>query len=137
MGYAEALKAATLIIVSKKLDEIQRTLLALGANNLTPNNAVTFTPPPQPAPSPLAKNPCQHCGREGIYKSKPNQWNRTGSWYCRAHMALAGQIEADDKMDRSMNFHVPSAEPSIGPPVAPGASTLQEAMGMAEIVDEP
>jgi hypothetical protein len=145
-GMADAMKAAALVIVARKLDEIRALVVAGGLSNVaiqnaTPGSVSTAQPPPPPS-APEVKNPCVQCGRSGIYKSKPNQWNRTGSWFCRVHMALAGQIEAEDRFDRAMPPVAPPMEPAPqqvspqGVQISPGASSLAEAMGMAEIVNE-
>ena len=147
-GMAEAIKVATLAIVSRKLDEI-RTIVNLVANGFgngpplsrdSPSLAVSSLPSP-PSTSqqpPVVKNPCVHCGREGVYRTRPNQWNKSGSWFCRVHMSLGAGVEAEDRMDRTINPVPPSAAaaPAVPPQPVPGASTLAEAMGIAEIVDE-
>jgi hypothetical protein len=137
-GMAEAMKAATLMIVSRKLDEIRTMLAASGMSGgitLPPTS-----PPLQPSPplAPVIKHPCVQCGREGVYKSKPSQWNRTGSWHCRIHMVLATTTELEDRMDRSVNTQPPrNLQQDFPAQPAPGASTLAEAMGMATVEEEP
>ena len=146
---SEALRAAALLVVSRKLDEVRQILVASGlgtaANVQSAIPGIASQPVVQPSPPPV-QNPCCQCGRPGIYKTKPHQFNRTGSWYCRAHMALGGMIEAEDKMDKvAIQSQPPPSQPPQSqplPPVqqdlpSPGASSLAEAMGMAEIVEEP
>jgi len=145
-GMAEAMRAATLMVCTKKLEEIRLILVANGFGNGpplsrdSPSLAVSSLPSP-PATSqqpPVVKNPCVHCGREGVYRTRPNQWNKSGSWFCRVHMSLGAGVEAEDRMDRTINPVPPSAAaaPAVPPQPVPGASTLAEAMGIAEIVDE-
>ena len=146
-GMAEAMRAATLMVCTKKLEEIRLILVANGFGNGpplsrdSPSLAVSPLPSP-PATSqqpPAVKNPCVHCGREGVYRTRPNQWNKVGSWYCRTHMVLAGQIEAEDRMDRVLPVAAAVATPEPVQPVvqppqpSPGASTLADALGMATL----
>lgn len=140
-GMGEAMKAAALMICARKLDEVRSILAATGFNGLVTGVSVTATPPVQavatPAPPPI-KNPCVQCGRTGVYKTKPNQFNRSGSWYCRAHLVLGRSGEAEDQMDRMLTPTPPAAPPIIQPQAAPsGASSLAEAMGMAELDEQP
>jgi len=145
-GMAEAMKAAALLIVARKLDEVHALLVGSGVGTSAVRN--TAVPPTTPAttPSPPAvKHPCVHCGRESIYKSKPNQFNRTGSWVCRVHMVLARSDEVEDQFDQRMNV---AAQPAVAPAVQqqafnyesaeqqPGASTMAEAFGAAQLVIE-
>jgi hypothetical protein len=150
-GLAEAMTAATLVVVSRKLDELRALVASVvgsAAMSGMPSHGMapqlpTATPSPPPPP-PAVKNACVHCGREGVYRTRANQWNRTGSWYCRIHMPLAGQIEAEDRMDRAIQPQAPppppqqlqmvDSHPEQGP--NPGASSMAEALGMAEIVNE-
>lgn len=157
-GLGEAMKAAALVVVARKLDEIRNLVVASGLsingldqNAILPGLSVPL-PGAQPSPPPVAPpplNPCVHCGRPGVYRSKPNPFNRTGSWVCRAHLPLVGQIEAEDRFDRTLGGEAPPPAqnpvvvPSVPPPspgsngpVAAGASSLAEAMGMAELVNE-
>lgn len=137
-GMADAMKAAALMIVARKLDEIKALLQATGVNAPVVGVANWNSPvAPQPQLAPVVRNPCVHCGREGVYKSKPSQWNRTGSWACRAHIALLGQIEQEDRLDKAIQPQPTPAPPSaLAPQPAPGASSLEAAMGLAEVVDE-
>ena len=140
----DAMKAAALMVVARKLDEVRQILVACGLNSTAvpvTSPAVVFPQTATPAPPiPAAvTNPCVHCGRSGIYKTKPNQFNKTGSWFCRTHMALGGQIEAEDRFDRSLTQIAPAPPPEVPPtsvPPAAGASSLSEAMGLAELVNE-
>ena len=141
-GMSEAMKAAALLVVSRKLDEI-RTLLsasglggaALGAGTPSPLfPTATPTPAAQPSP-PQIQNPCVTCGRPGVYRSRPNQFNKSGSWYCRVHQKLGVSTDAEDRME-TVAIQPPSqavqpAAPMPAPQPAPGASSLSEAMGLA------
>ena len=151
-GMADAMKAAALLVCSRKLDEIRTILLGAGLSGVIPAGSIatlqqaTQPSPVQAVPPPIT-NPCKHCGRPGVYKSKPSQWDRTGSWFCRAHAVLGTSVEAEDRFDRSMNMG--SGPPPVGPAIAPqpvtpqqfrsspGASSIQEALGNAELVEEP
>lgn len=150
-GMADAYKAATLMIVSRKLDEIRGLLVASGLSTpvampLPRDVVATAAPSPPPA---QVKNPCKLCGRAGIYKSKPNQFDRSGSWYCRIHMALGTSGEAEDAMDKHLTpappppqqFSAPQSQPLVTPGTSqglqsPGASSLAEAMMGAQVENE-
>lgn len=143
-GYADAMKAAALMIVSRKLDEIKALLQVTGVNASFPTPATMLDNlrPQQPL-APVVKNPCVQCGREGVYRSKPSQWNRTGSWYCRTHQVIGTTGELEDRMDRAIQPQAPPAQPPALQPApvvagannlpAPGASSLSEAMGLAQV----
>lgn len=153
-GMSEAFKAAALMICARKLDEVKSILAVAGlsgvgiSQNILPGLA-SQPPPTKPLPPSPIENPCVQCGRSGVYKSKPSQWNPTGSWWCQTHKVLAYQTEAEDRIDRSMPSLtapiVPSSPPPmqnpqrnnpVGPtPPSPGAGSLQEAMGLAEVVE--
>jgi hypothetical protein len=143
-GFSEAMKAAALMVCARKLDEV-RTLLVAAGLNTAGFPRIGGETHQTPAASAVVTNPCVHCGRQGIYKTKPSQFNRTGSWYCRLHQPLANQIEAEDRMDRSLApapaLAAPTQPEMFAPPVtnghaAAGASSLSEAMGLAQVVDE-
>lgn len=149
-GMAEAMKAAALLIVARKLDEVRTLLMAAGytssgAVGSSPGTTIGTAAMASP-PAAAVKNPCKLCGRAGIYKSKPNQFDRTGSWLCRIHMALGTAQEAEDAMDRHLTPPPMQAAPApqasapvITTPVginhAPGASSLAEAMMGAQQVE--
>lgn len=150
-GMAEAMRAATLGIVARKLDEIRAILAASGlgmpTTPVTPLSGVTAAPPSPPTAPPVL-NPCVECGRQGAYRSKPHKFNPKGSWYCRGHMALAGKLEAEDAMAtkaqpaNGATLPVPLSG-TIAPPSAPPVevvapaipSGLAMAMGLAELAD--
>lgn len=146
-GMVEAMKAAALVIVARKLDEIKSLVAASGLSGAGISQEIATLAgvsapqhPAQPSPPPV-KNPCVHCGRAGFYRSKPSQFNKTGSWFCKTHLVLARQVEAEDRFDRTIQPSPQAEPPSPGlveqiPAPAPGASSLAEAMGMAEISNE-
>jgi hypothetical protein len=151
---AEAMKAAALMIVARKQDEIIALLRSVGATNFlqapTRSTQQIFGVGAQPTAQPAAiEHPCVQCGREGIKRTKPNQWNRTGSWYCQVHAGLAAKTELEDAQDAVLIgpqkgpqqkapvvvTHPPAAmvqetqiQPtSTGPQDAPGAATMDDA----------
>lgn len=109
-GMAEAYKGAALALVGQKLDEIRTILVTAGvgipgayqANQFAAQRAQLAGVAGQtPVPAPV-ENPCVQCGRTGVRKTRPNAFNRTGSWYCAAHQALAGQADAEDRIDNAI-----------------------------------
>jgi len=133
------MRAAALLVVSRKLDEIRSLLVAGGVGSLTAavNGAPTVVAvSPTAAPVP-PKNPCVQCGRPGVYRSKPNQFNKTGSWFCRIHIVLGTGGDLEDQMDRSLQPTMVPSPPQVSPQASPpGASTLAEAMMGAQVVVE-
>lgn len=103
-GMAQAYQGAALAIVAGKLDEIRILLQAAGfsANIPVGNTNGRMVQTFAPAPPPPVENPCVQCGRTGVRKTRPNAFNRTGSWYCAAHQALAGQADAEDRIDNAI-----------------------------------
>jgi len=111
---AEAMKAAALMIVGRKLDEIRQILGAAGlaqpgmvpsgqrivVGAIGQNGAANGTVHQNPNPS--VEHPCVQCGREGVRRTKPNRFNRTGSWYCAAHVRMAAQSDGEDAMDSAL-----------------------------------
>lgn len=137
---AEAMTAATLIIVSRKLDEIRALLQNAGFPQIqTPivlaaNRAVNSSID-QSGQRPVIEHPCVQCGREGVRKTKPNKFNRQGSWYCLAHAKLAQVAEYEDKVDAGFNQgseilkQQANLQVVAQQPVQPaGSSNLAEAM---------
>jgi hypothetical protein len=85
-------------------------------------------PPPQDAL-------CVECGRVGVYQTKPNRWNRTGSWYCDVHESPARQREAEDAESsrllrdlRAANPAQVSATPTAGPRDTDSSAVLREVL---------
>jgi len=125
-GMAEAMRAAALMIVARKLDEVRTILGAVGinTNNVAgmvgglPSNGVVQ---PVRQQQPAIEHPCVQCGREGVRKTRPNQWNRTGSWYCYDHQALAARSEVEDQVDNAL------IGPQAGPKLAPKPAIVQQA----------
>lgn len=131
---AEAMTAATLIIVSRKLDEIRALLQnagfpqiqtpVLAANhNTSINQGVTI------------EHPCVQCGREGVRQTKRTRFNRQGSWYCLAHQKLAAVQDFEDRVDAGFNQGAPIPNQQVNRQVAPqgpvesaGSGNLAEAM---------
>ena len=97
---AEAYKAAALGIVARKLDEIRAILQGAGVAQLLVSPAMAIQAPT--VARPIVEHPCVQCGREGIRRTKPNAFNRTGSWYCQAHVALAAQSDFEDRVDGAL-----------------------------------
>lgn len=102
-GMAEAYKAAAITIVGRKLDEIRTILNVAGfsAPTVLANAATNAARPNQPVNAQV-ENPCIQCGREGVRRTKPNAFNPTGSWYCKAHEGLAAQSEFEDRIDNAL-----------------------------------
>lgn len=131
---AEAMTAATLIIVSRKLDEIRALLQNAGFPQIqTPVLAANRNTGINQGVS--IEHPCVQCGREGVRKTKPNKFNRQGSWYCLAHAKLAQVTEYEDKIDAGFNqgSPIPNQQTNLQivpqNPVEPaGSSNLAEAM---------
>ena len=102
---AEAYKAAALGIVARKLDEIRAILNAAGVGQVYSGSIPAFNatgPAPVRPVATVVEHPCVQCGREGIRRTKPNAFNRTGSWYCQAHVALAAQSDFEDRVDAAL-----------------------------------
>lgn len=96
----EAYKTAALLVCSRKLDEIRALLQAAGFTPLqaTPAGMADNAINPARVSAPAAPvHPCQECGREAVVRTKPNKFNRTGSWLCRIHLALKRQYEQTNK----------------------------------------
>jgi hypothetical protein len=118
-GMAEAMKTAALIIVGRKLDEIRGLLQAAGINPHTVGGMVVpptaYQAPSAPQPPRQPEGPqCFSCGRPAVRRSRPNRWNREGSWACQAHAVLLAKDEMEDRLD---NVLAPTTEPP--PKVAP------------------
>ena len=101
---AEAYKAAALGVVARKLDEVKAILNAAGfvgigtiTNHVQPMAAGVPSLVPQ-----QVENPCCQCGRPGVRRTRPNNFNPTGSWFCAAHQVLAARSDFDDAMDRQL-----------------------------------
>lgn len=96
---AEAYKAAALMIVGRKLDEIADLLRTAGFSSSNVAQTLQGSVARQvsavnPASQPAAiQHPCTYCGVESVYRTKPNRYNRTGTWLCRAHLAMRKQHE--------------------------------------------
>ena len=163
---AEAMKAAALMIVGRKLDEI-RTILSsagLGRELAVVAQGAPYNPSRQPVvQQQTVEHACVTCGRESIRRTKPNQWNRTGSWYCPIHVGLAAQSEFEDARDNALlgpqagpkpkpavvQTHAPTvmrqeSEPqpevqiqptATGPQDVPGAGSLGDAMAALGVVN--
>jgi hypothetical protein len=160
-GMAAAMNAAIGQLVLEKLTDIQSLLGATGyqvsAGPPLPGIARTATAPP-PLQQPKVEHPCTQCGREGVYRTRPNKFNPQGSWYCAAHQGLGGRSDLEDHVDATSgliqgpplkNVKPPPVITVMQPPPppeahAPAAPTLQQAaeddvlkqaMGLAEIAD--
>lgn len=150
-GMADAMKAASLVMVARKLDEVRALLVASGLGNglasvtspLAHSPVLPAAPAPSPPPQPSVKNPCTHCGRESMYRSRPNKFNPKGSWFCQAHMILGQSVEVEDIVDNRFNPNPPPPPPTsppqpqayVAPPPPqpqPGSSTIFEAMANAQ-----
>ena len=100
----DAYKAAALMICSRKLDEIRAILQGAGVaqvGQFSIAGQISAQPVVRQA-APVVEHPCVQCGREGIRRTKPNAFNRTGSWYCQAHVALAAQSDFEDRVDGAL-----------------------------------
>lgn len=106
-GMAEAMRAAALMIVARKQDEILAILRGAGLQGAAQLVMPTYN---QPAvvQSPKVEHPCKHCGREGVKRTKPNRFDPAGSWYCISHVPLASAQEVEDRVDNAI----------LGPPPA-------------------
>ena len=154
---AAAMNAAIGMEILQKLDELNSFIAASGYRFSAAAPSVVTQSQRAPSPPPnQVENPCIHCGRAGVYRTKPNKFNVKGSWFCRDHAALGGQTEIEDRMDAGL-LGAP-AGPPIGtkpavvdasqmiilpptapieaevPAAAPMADALALAMGEAEIV---
>lgn len=123
---AEAYKAAALMICSRKLDEVSSLLRSIGATSTgiaMAQSGISGAPAARPISPVIQPNPVEHpccqCGREGVRRTKPNRFNRTGSWYCAAHVRMAAMTDGEDRMDAALLGG--TAEPPIvkQPVVAP------------------
>lgn len=149
-GMAAAMNAAIGKLVCEKLDEIRTILAATGYSvGMVPPASPILAPPAPPAP-PKVENPCVHCGRAGVKRAKPNRWNRGNPpWYCRDHIVLAAEVQAEDNLDNMVlgaQPPLPNPEPALppAPPVQmlkqveapePQGVSMAEALGMAALED--
>jgi hypothetical protein len=100
----EAYKAAALSIVGKKLDEIRAILNAAGFQPAV-GSPVYAAPSPQAVARPAQPTGplCAICGNAAVRRAKPNRFTiGAPAWYCRVHESLAGQIEAEDRLDNAI-----------------------------------
>jgi hypothetical protein len=137
-GMAEAMRAAALMIVARKLDEVRTILGAAGINANSMGGLVGSVQPfqqraPQ-APPPPVEHPCFQCGQPGVRKSRTNQWDRVGRWACAVHVPLIAKEEYDDRVDASILG--PQAGPKTKAPAivqqAPTVMAKQEEMMVME-----
>lgn len=147
-GMASAYQAAVLTIVGKKLDEIASILRAAGIQGI--GVAAAYSQPssvPASRPSVPDGPSCAQCGRPAVRRAKPNRFTvGEPAWYCAIHQALAGKIEAEDRLDTALigaQPALPKAKPiaMVAPaqmveesaPAAPAESEdgLMAALGMA------
>lgn len=99
-GMVEAMRVATLGIVAQKLDEIRILLQAAGVgSNARVVGMGQAVQPPAPAPTGPV---CVQCGRPGVRRTRPNKFNRQGSWYCASHAVLAAKTESEDAIDNAI-----------------------------------
>jgi hypothetical protein len=146
-GMAQAYNAAVGQMLVRKIDEVLQLAAVTGyrmdAGALPIGQMQRSAPPP---PKPAVENPCVQCGQEGVYKTKRNHFNLTGSWYCRAHQKMGGMTDAEDQLDRALlGAQAPVTKPAPAVVVAaapvemvkqgappPPADPLLAAMGMAK-----
>jgi len=119
---AEAMKAAALMIVGRKLDEIRGLLqgagfvsgqpfgVGLAPQSLSRSGDAGLRPQPQPV-----ENPCFQCGRPGVRKSPRTKWG-PGQWACAAHVLLLAITVDEDKVDATFALNT---EPGPKPPPGP------------------
>ncbi len=104
-GMADAMKAGALIVCARKIDETQRKLdeiraILQAAGVGAQAQVVAGHSAPHPVSAPVSAGPaCVHCGRPAVRRTKPNQWNPQGSWFCQIHAPLANQGEFEDALD--------------------------------------
>ena len=136
-GMAEAMRAAALMIVARKLDEVRSILGAAGINANSMGGLVGSVQPFQqraPQAPPPVEHPCFQCGQPGVKKSRPNQWDRVGRWACQVHLPLIAVSEYEDRIDGAILG--PQAGPKTKAPVivqqAPTVMAKQEEMIVME-----
>jgi hypothetical protein len=143
-GMAEAMKAAALLIVARKMDEVRGLLQAAGINPHTVGGMVVssaaYQAPSAPQPARQPEGPtCFSCGRPAVRKSRPNQFNPTGSWVCQIHVPLIAKDEAGDEVDRRFNLNtapLPKPQIAAAPPVkivTNAPPTIAQQMAEAEM----
>lgn len=103
----EIMQVAALTLVLRRLDEIKHILgaahldpssgLGLVHSTLSGNVGVGASQAVQAVPKavsePPIQNPCGECGRESVYRTRRNKFNRTGTWLCPIHLGLKYQYE--------------------------------------------
>lgn len=136
---AEIYKVAALTIVSRKLDEITDLLRSAGfgqsAGGIYQKMAAMGAPgvrPPSVTPVGI-QHPCTYCGVESVYRTKPNRYNRTGTWLCRAHLAMRSQHEqAAAAPPQAANAVETEVVVNGGPPLAPEKVDTGVDVGIAD-----
>jgi hypothetical protein len=148
-GMAQAYNAAVGQMLVRKIDELLQLAAVTGyrMDAGAPLIGQMQRSAPPPPPKPAVEHPCTSCGQESVYRTKPNAFNRTGSWYCRVHATTGMTADNEDALDRALigpQAPVTKAAPAVvvaaapvemvkqgAPPPAP-ADPLLAAMGMAE-----
>lgn len=122
-GMASAYQAAVLTIVGKKLDDITAILRAAGIQG-TVGSGVYAQVSARPVERPHVPDgpACAQCGRPAVRRAKPNRFTvGEPAWYCTIHQALAGKIEAEDRLDTALigaQPALPKAKPIMAAPPA-------------------
>ena len=138
---AEAYKAAALMIVSRKLDEIRDLLQGVGytaanqpvglVRNLQTNTQAAV--PGVGGPQAPIQHACTYCGAESVYRTKPNRYNRTGTWLCRVHVGLRKQHEqVGTAQPQVMNPEGQAVVVNGGAPLAPEKVDTGVDVGVAD-----
>ena len=134
---AEAYKAAALMIVSRKLDEIREILSGAGlsardVSSLVPQGTPVSRNVSLVQPAPI-QHACTYCGAESVYRTKPNRYNRTGTWLCRVHVGLRKQHEqVGTAQPQVMNPEGQAVVVNGGEPLAPEKVDTGVDVGVAD-----
>lgn len=127
----EILRTAALMLVGRRLDEIAKIIHSAGFSGRPQESApaVLGVDTRAVAASPDV-HPCQECGREAVIKTKPNKFNRTGSWLCRTHIVYRSRYETGTEIKPPEPPPPPPPKPDTG-----GDVTMSDAFANAETVN--
>lgn len=124
----EAIKVATLQVVSSKLEELRRLLLANGVEGSPLHTVAGPLPSPAPPPTPQVLNPCVLCGRPGAYQMR---FGARG-WYCAGeHANWARQEDGEELRSKAVSPSATTQAPATPPTVTMSPAAQAPTPGLA------